>query len=256
MSRRRPARRRRKAAARLRPGPVAAAAGVLLAANLFLAAGPQPLSMAGLMRWDPREWLRDPNLQLRRISFVGLETLEAAQLSDALELPEAIQLIDLDADRACERMARNPRVARCNAVRLPPDSLLVEIEERHPAARLARSDRGISSDGVVLPLRAGEEAGLPRIEGNLQGALQLLRTADRAGVSIDSIDARDRADLVFRPSGADLRVRVGGDLDAALHDWQRMRRTGLIEIYAAREVDLRFRGGAVLRDFEINDRGR
>jgi hypothetical protein len=199
--------------------------------------------------------MRDSRLQLRRVDFVGLETLDAEQLNDALQLAPGIPLIDVDPERACQRMARNARIARCSAVRLPPDSLLVEIEERHPVARLARSDRGVSSDGVVLPLLADEQTGLPQIEGQLASALLLLRSAERADVSIASIDARDRSDLVFCPSGAELRVRVGGDLDAALRDWQKMRRTGLIETYAAHEVDLRFSGGAVLRDFEPDQGG-
>jgi len=199
--------------------------------------------------------MRDTRLQLRRVDFVGLETLDAEQLKDALQLSEGIPLIDVDPERACQQMARNARIARCRAVRLPPESLLVEIEERHPVARLAGSDRGVSADGVVLPLLAGEQTGLPQIEGQLDSALQLLRSAERAAVSIASIDARDRSDLVFCPSGAELRVRVGGDLDAALRDWRKMRRTGLIETYAAHEVDLRFPGGAVLRDFEPDQGG-
>ena len=255
MSRRHRARRRRKTASRRRLGRVAAAFGALLVAGLLLGTRTEPLSTAGLAVSDPREWMRDSRLQLRRVAFVGLETLGAAQLTDALQLPEGTPLLDVDPERACERMAGNARIARCSAVRLPPHSLLVEIEERHPVACLARSDRGVSSDGVVLPLLAGERAGLPQIEGHLKSALQLLRSAERADVSIASIAARSRSDLVFRPSGAELRVRVGGDLDAALRDWRKMRRTGLIESYAAHEVDLRFPGGAVLRDFEPDPGG-
>jgi hypothetical protein len=236
-------------------GRVVGVVAILAAAGLLLGTGTESLSTASLALPDPRDWARDSDLQLRRVSFVGLETLEAEQLGKALQLTAGTPLIDVDPGAACERMADNARIARCSAVRLPPDHLLVEIEERHPVARLTRSDRGISSDGVLLPLLPRERDRLPEIEGQLGHALQLLRSAERARVSIASIEARDSTDLVFRPAGAELRVRVGGDLDAALRDWRRVRRTGLIETYAAREVDLRFPGGAVLRDFEPDQGG-
>ena len=69
--------------------------------------------------------------------------------------------IDVDADRACRKLSGNSRVARCSAVRLPPDALLVEIEERRPVARLLAMSPAGGPSAHMSP-RAGVSAGRPR----------------------------------------------------------------------------------------------
>jgi hypothetical protein len=133
--------------------------------------------------------------------------------------------------------------------------LIVAIEEREPLAVLERTHQGIDADGQRFALGSEELLGLPRIHGEPRAAVQLARAAREAGVDLDRIDVQGDGELVFEPAGRSLRVRVVGDPKQALEAWLRLDRSGLVEEHAAGEVDLRFQGGAVLRDFRDNKGG-
>ena len=197
------------------------------------------------------EALRGPRFQLRRVEFTGLHALAPRDLSGALALRGAGALIDVDPDALCARVEAHRRVERCTAMRLPPDRLLVDIEERVPVARLGTTAYGVDAQGERLPLLPGERGeteALPRIDGEPAWALPLVAAANARGLELASVDARAPDDLLVALPGRATRLRVGRDLDRALRNWSEIRQRGLARDWAPREIDLRFGGGAVLRD--------
>ncbi len=190
----------------------------------------------------------DRHLRLRTIEVIGLRTLEARALVADLGLADGTPLRGIDVEQVAARVAAHPRVLTCRALRIPPDRLLLDVLEREPVARLA-SGEGIDFEGQRFELGGDEAAELPRVEGDPESALPLLRAAAALGLEIEWAVARARDDVRFRPANRDVWVRVGADPEPALRDWLRLTDAGLLSPGDAREVDLRFSGSAVLRDF-------
>ncbi len=197
--------------------------------------------------------LRGPALQLRRVEFVGLERLDARALWRRAELPADAPLIDIDPAQIAARIAEHPRVERAQVLRLPPGRLLIGVRERVPVAVEARTGHGVDEQGARFVLQPGEPERLPRLDGSVRRALPLLRAARELGVAIRSVRAHGARELRFEPWAGEIRVRVGPDVRAGLRDWLRLDASGLVGVYGAREVDLRFTGSAVLRD--LNHKG-
>ena len=192
--------------------------------------------------------------ELRRVEFVGLERLDAEALWNRAKLAGGTALIDVDGKQIAARIAEDPRVESCTVLRLLPDRLLIGVLERVPTAVDAATGDGVDAQGALFPLVAGEADALPRVDGSVHTALPLLRAARELGVRIRSVRARDPRDLRFRShDGVD--VRIGRDPRDSLVSWIRLRDSGLIEVYGAHEVDLRFFGSAVLRDLRENQGG-
>ena len=206
-----------------------------------------------------RTWLsvelREPRYWLETVEFLGLAKLSPQSLVEQAGLSTAVPLIDLDPDALAAKFASHPRVASCIAARIPPDRLVIEIDERVPVAQLAGKAQGIDLEGVTFPLLSGEGAGLTTVRGKVEWALPLLRAAREHGVELAVVQARAANDLRFRPVGHQLQVRVASDPDTSLRGWLQIRESGLLRSYAAREVDLRFRGNALLRDFGTTKQG-
>ncbi len=200
-----------------------------------------------------RERLRA--FEVRRVEFVGLERLDAAALWSRAKLAGRTALIEVDGKQIAARIAEHPRVLSCTVLRLPPDRLLIGVRERVAAAVDTATGEGIDVQGAAFPLVAGEADTLPRVEGSVDAALPLLRAARELRLRIRSVRALDRRDLRFRSWENGIDVRVGRDARGSLESWIRLRESGLIEMYGAREVDLRFAGSAVLRDLRKNQGG-
>ena len=190
----------------------------------------------------------DQHLRLRTIEVIGLRTLEARALIADLGLADGTPLRGIDVEQVAARVAAHPRVLGCRALRIPPDRLLLDVLEREPLARLA-SGEGIDSEGQHFELGGNEAAELPRVEGQPESALPLLRAAAALGLEIESAVARAPDDVRFRPANRDVWVRIGSNPEPALRDWLQLADAGLLLPDNAREVDLRFSGSAVLRDF-------
>ncbi len=220
------------------------------AGGLAVETGSRELPAGGIS-----EALRGPRFQLRRVEFTGLHALAPRDLSGALALRGANALIDVDPDALCARVEAHRRVERCAAMRLPPDRLLVDVEERVPVARLGATAYGVDASGDRLPLLAGEADALPRIDGEPAWALPLVAAAHERGLELRSVDARGPDDLLVALRGSVTRLRVGRDLDRALRNWTEISRRGLARDWAPREIDLRFEGSAVLRDMSAEKGG-
>jgi hypothetical protein len=192
--------------------------------------------------------LRAPALQLHTVDFLGLEQLRPEPLLALTDLRADVPLVDVDLDAVVAAIAGHPRVAACRAARVPPDGLIVEIEERRPIAALAGRSEGFDREGERFPLVAGEADGLTVVEGDPALALPLLLAADEAGLEVARVAATAAHDVRFVPAGTDVEVRTGREPERSIEDWKRLSRSGLLGARAAREVDLRFRGRAVLRE--------
>ncbi len=223
-------------------------AGMILGGGLALAANGGESS-----RWLAAQ-LRAPRFALRAVEFLGLETINVRDLFERSGINGSLPLIDLDLDAIEERVCTHPRLVSCVAARIPPNRLVIEVEERVPVARLS-DGRGVDLEGARFPLAQGEGVKLTVLEGPVDWALPFLAAARAAGVELAEVEARAATDIRFRPKGQAMRVLVGPEPAASLRDWLRLRDTSLLRGYAAREVDLRFRGSAVLRDFRKSQRG-
>jgi hypothetical protein len=195
------------------------------------------------------EKLRAPRFRLQAVEFLGLEKLAPMKLLERAGLGSRVPLIDLDPDVLIGKLSSHPRVASCVAARIPPRRLVVEIEERVPVARIAGTQDGVDIEGARFPLAASEAAALTSVRGDVRWALPLLRTAQELEVKLVAVDVRARDDLRFRPADREVEVRVGLDPAMSLRGWLRIRDSGLLQSHAARRVDLRFQGSALLRDF-------
>jgi hypothetical protein len=220
--------------------PLAAAAGIGLgiAGGLWLARAELP-DLRGLLRTEP--------FRLRAIDWVGLHSLEPHEATALLGKVAGIALVDLDVEKLAAKISALPRVRGCRGVRIPPDRLVMRVEERVPLGRSAGEPVGFDASGDRFPLRPGEERRLVAVRGEPQDAIPLLLAAQARGVELAEVDARAPGDLRFRVPGSAVLIRAGEDVARALGDLERLRGAGLLERVRPRELDLRFRGSAVLR---------
>jgi hypothetical protein len=236
-------------------------AGILALARIE--AGRDGTGMTIISRPSPPTWvdwrtpLRSPFFVVRNVSLSGLRALDAASVRAALELPEPLALIDVDPDALCARLlARMPRLSACDIDRLPPTTLRAVLRERTPIAVLPGGD-GVDADGVRFPLQKGESTGLPRVAGDLARLLPYLEAAPLAGVTLEAAATRGGAGkaIELSPAGTGIRVLPGDDPLESLLRYRAIAESGVLERLAARELDLRFRGRAFLRNFAPPDRG-
>jgi hypothetical protein len=217
------------------------AAAALVAALMLVSAKGFALPLGGAA-------LRAPALRLQTVDFLGLERLRPETLLALTDLRADLPLIDLDLDSAVAAIAAHPRVAASRAARVPPNGLIVEIEERRPIAALTGRSEGIDREGERFPLVANEGDGLPLVEGDPALALPLLLAAEAAGLEVTRVAASAAHDVRFVPAGTDVEIRTGREPERSIEDWTRLSGSGLLGARAARDVDLRFRGRAVLRE--------
>jgi hypothetical protein len=194
--------------------------------------------------------LRGERFQLRAVEWLGLEHVAAGELLERAGLRGGTPLVDLDLATIEAAVAAHPRVARCRAGRLPPDRLLVEVEEREPLAVLEAGGSGVDAEGHRFPLAPGELETLPRLSGDADAAVPLLVAARDAGVALGSIRVVGAQDVRFVARGHEVEVRTAGDPARSLQDWTRLLASGLLAAHGARSIDLRFPGEAVLSEFD------
>jgi hypothetical protein len=151
---------------------------------------------------------------------------------------------------------RVPRLAECDIDRIPPGTLRVALRERRPIGVLEGGD-GVDANGARFALAKDEAKGLPRLAGEVARLAPYLESAPVAGVALEAATARGGArDVIeLRPAGKELRVLAGDDPLETLLRYRAIAESGVLERLSARELDLRFRGRAFLRDFAPPDRG-
>jgi hypothetical protein len=199
--------------------------------------------------------LRAPRFQLHAVHWLGLRSLQARDLTARLELAPHTPLLDIDVDALCDRVGAHPRVQECDALRVPPNRIVVRVVEREPVGRVKGSNDAFDMTGARFRLLEGEAETLTAVRGDPQAAVPLLLAARGRKIRIEGVDARTRRDVRFRLPGSDVLVRSNADAERALESWAELRAAGVIERYQPEEVDLRFRGNAVLRGAREIKRG-
>jgi hypothetical protein len=203
---------------------------------------------------DVRARLRDERFRLRSVDFLGLVSLQPVALLPMVLAEEPPALIDVDPSAICEELARHPRIADCWAARVPPDRLVIEIDERVPLAVAEDGGHGLDAHGAEFPLDAAEARELPRVAGDREPALRLVAEARRQQIALARVEAGD-GELRFTPAGRDVVVRGRGSVAELLARWRRLEESGLAADKGAHEIDLRFSGRAVLRGFRDQEGG-
>jgi cell division septal protein FtsQ len=186
-------------------------------------------------------------LTLRAVEVLGTRHVEPERLVVAAGLEAGMRLYDIDLDAVLEAVSRHPRVARSRGARLPPDRLILLVSEREPIAALAGRDEGIDRDGSRFPLSAGEAQDLPSLLGDPEPALPVLLAALERGEQLREIRVAGSGDVRVRIEGEEIWLRVGREPARALEAWQQLVDRGVRRLQPG-QVDLRFRGSAVLTD--------
>jgi hypothetical protein len=220
---------------------------------------------------------------VRRLAVAGTARLAPAEVARAAGLADGPAAAPLRLEELTARLARHPWIAAARAARVAPDTVVVRIVERVPAAAWVPGDAAGDGPGVLVdatgtPFATAERADLPRLrltapdaracgEGGacapdprLAEGVALARAVERAGfarpeIDLDGGDAApaaasgpDRRPLpVLRLAGVAPLVRIGpGALEPQLERLTRVL-ADVPESRRAAEIDLRFAGQVVLR---------
>jgi hypothetical protein len=198
--------------------------------------------------WSLLDPLRSEMFRLTSIDFAGLETLGADELTAQVGL-EPIALIDVDPHAVCSRLRTvQPRVATCQAALIPPRTLMVKVQERHPIAVVMATGVGVDTSGVSFPLGPDEGAQLPRISGDLPASLAVLIEANRRGIATRTVHAERPDDIVIELAAGPIpSLRIGADAALGMELWQRTVRTWSAAELRDNQLDTRFSRKPFLR---------
>jgi cell division protein FtsQ len=199
-----------------------------------------------------------------RYAVIGNERATARELADAAAVAAgpSFQALDLPAVRSA--LAGHPWVRRARVAALPPDRVILAVEEREPVAvaRLAGETRLVDRDGTAFA-PAADAAGLPELVGAgtpgtpplAEGVALLDAVAEQGlpapralilgGAEPGTTPALELAPDAVAPGA---RVLLGpDDQRAKLARLAELLRAQLPELAAVAEIDLRFGDDVVLR---------
>jgi hypothetical protein len=117
-----------------------------------------------------REAIRSVNewTRIQQTTVVGLERLSREEITGKLNLSSDSSLWSIDMDDLTEQLERHPWIRSVTFDRVLPHSLVVQVEERRPAAVLRESKQAffLDEDGYLLPGDTGNTGkALPVLEG-------------------------------------------------------------------------------------------
>ena len=199
-----------------------------------------------------------------RLALLGNRNAEALELAAAAGVGPGVRLASLDLAQVRAGVASHPWVRSVRVAALPPDRLLVAVEEREPVALapigavtwlVDRSGTAFlpAAERQALPVLLGAAApddprladGVAWLEAlaahDIEGPVQLALT--------DADPARAPALALAADAAAPgARVLLGaGERDAKLARLARLLAAGLPELATAAEIDLRFGADVILR---------
>lgn len=212
---------------------------------------------------------RRPDLfAVDRFEVRGHQRVSGAQLATIAGLPAGTSLASVDDDALCERLMAHPWIASARLAVIPPDKLLLEVEERVPAAVAQRGEQlwWVDRSGLAFaPLEGARPEALPvlllaaapdptRPEPLLATGVALARYARALDLPVRSVElggggdgGADDAFPALRIEGTSARVVLGpGEWEARLRRLVRV----LAEVSESRdagEIDLRVPEQAILR---------
>lgn len=172
----------------------------------------------------------------------------------------------IDPAAVAERIRRHPWIAQARVTALPPERLLVGVEERTPRALTRLGGRLHYVDGGGVPFApAPAEGGIPMLVGAetatvdvpspaLVEGVQILDALAREGlpaplrIEVGSGDEAERPAFEWRRGQLTQRVVLGeGAFAEKLARLARLLRANLSEVRQAVRLDLRFAGRVILR---------
>jgi len=234
------------------------------AAVLALAAG----AASGVSLARGSEWLA-PDAPLVDVSVVGARHLGALDVATAAAIDPRAEHAEVSLEEIEQRLEAHAWIAHARALRLPGGRLLLNVDERIPAALVGAggSDQRFLTDASGTPFAdapAEPDPALLRIvtpappvllepHAEIARAIQLARDLPGFGLSpateIALAGANDPTGLTLRLEGVSARVVLGrDDFDSKLKELARLLAAGLPDVAEAREIDLRFADQAVLRN--------
>jgi cell division protein FtsQ len=223
--------------------------------------------LAGALRGDALLARAFPERAARvRYAVIGNARTSAEELAAAAAtgVPPGTGLGALDLVAVEAALGGHPWVRKARVAALPPDRLILAVEEREPVAvaRLAGEAVLVDRDGTAFA-PASEGTGLPELRGAgrpggppLADGVALLAALEAEGLSAPRaliLGGEEASGVPALELGSDApapsaRVLLGRDDHAAkLARLAELLRAGLPELGSAAEIDLRFGEDVVLR---------
>jgi cell division protein FtsQ len=199
-----------------------------------------------------------------RLAVIGNAHASAEELAAAAGVAPGTPLSSLDLVAVEAALAGHPWVRKARVAALPPDQLILAVEEREPVAvaRLSGIARLVDRDGTAFA-PAGEDTRLPELRGAgapggppLLEGVTLLAAVEAQGLpaphalilTADEPATVPALELASDAPAPSARVLIGRDDQAAkLARLAELLRADLPELGSAAEIDLRFGEDVVLR---------
>jgi cell division protein FtsQ len=170
-----------------------------------------------------------PVFRVRHVQVVGERQVSEQAILQLAAVPVDTAMLRLPVDAISERVATLPVVANVKVVRVWPDTVRIEIDERHPVAYtpLVNGNYGLIDDhGLVYRAIANVPANLPKVVGTvaLNSPDQPIDDTLQAAVDVASrlpAPVAARVDSVWAASPYDVRLQLRGGAQVRWGDPQR-----------------------------------
>ncbi|MGO9568427.1 MAG: cell division protein FtsQ/DivIB [Desulfomonilaceae bacterium] len=216
-------------------------------------------------------FLHMPYFNLQQVDVTGNRRLSRAEVIEASEIEEGINLLTVDLSAIAARLRRHPWIRFATVYRRFPGKLIMEIEERIPRAILAAGKlyyvdeqaefftRLLPGDSVNYPLFTGVTAeelkvNAPEIQEMVRMGFGVLDLMERIGSEIDSsgigeIQLNLKGGLGLQTRAGRLLVLGKSDFELKIQRYERLKRflTQRGEWNNARIINLDFEDRALVR---------
>lgn len=216
-------------------------------------------------------FLHMPYFNLQQLDVTGNRRLSRAEVIEASEIEDGMNLLTVDLSAIAARLRRSPWIRFASVYRRFPGKLIIEIEERTPRAILAAGKlyyvdeqaefftRLLPGDSVSFPLFTGvtpEELKTngPEIQEMVRLGFGVLDIIERTGSEVDSsgigeIQLDLKAGLSLQTRAGRLLVLGKGDFELKIQRYERLKRflTQRGEWNNARIINLDFEDRALVR---------
>jgi cell division protein FtsQ len=216
-------------------------------------------------------FLHMPYFNLQQVDVTGNRRLSRAEIIEASEIEDGINLLTVDLSAIAARLRRHPWVRFATVYRRFPGKLIIEIEERTPRAILAAGKlyyvdeqaefftRLLPGDSVNFPLFTGVSSeelrvNAPEIQEMVRMGFGVLDLIERTGSEIDpsgigEIQLNLKGGLSLQTRAGRVLVLGKSDFELKIQRYERLKRflTQRGEWNNARIINLDFEDRALVR---------